>query len=524
MGKTDKRAAEALRLTLEEREKERAVDEKRWAQVESHDKFIRKLCLDIIAKWNIGREDIDSSLKKGAINYEKLPTDKLITEANAKRREYDEERTNLMKGLFDELAEARREIEDLKVHKEIDDNTIVAKKNEIHKLKLQLIEATKNSSGKSNEKKIETHTVVSVSEEDKIKAKALILEAESISEKKEIKDLSAACSKLKKNKHNATQEKVDEIVEELTNGGKNWEKPKILFNIIGQTGLSIKNDIEAEYAKRIREVSKSNNTPVNILYSLNKLVEIGILTEGTFSYFNGTLKYYLLTGLGSAAYFKIRGKEAADSQYSKVCAAHANPRHGYGIIYIANLMREYPERFSNISEFNKGNMGKTLEVEIIEEVDGEKKVTQCKIEPDIAFDEGKSEKYIEYELVTQTSDEYNRKIEKYIMHGEKELYFIFPEIALKESFEKTITQYLAAKKKSGVDFSDVKFYLYTIDEFKNMCEMGEPWEPWNKKKETKEDIPDTTNENYNDTINPRKNLSSTKDKKKSLTKGMTIGD
>ena len=481
----DKRPEHALKLTLEERDKEREAHEKQWEQVKTNDKLTRKLCLDILAKWNIGREDIDESLKKNAVSFEKLSTDKLIAEAQKKRKEYDEERTNIMKGLFDELTDAKRQISNLEAHNIATENKISQKNEQILVLK-DLIKETKKVQSSSNQKSAVMKA--QRSKADVQRQRQINKEAEALAEKEEAKKLQQAQEQLnsietkyKNQIEDIKPNTIKRLANELIKNEK-YELAKNVFCVMCRTGKSLKQDIIKDAnKKRLEATGKElvSETPFNNAFQ--RLIELGLISEGSFTDAITKRTFYEVTGTGSSVFFELDGKEPKESEYSKVSAYHDNPSHGYGILGVANIMREYKKRFSHISEFNRGNQGVILDVNMVVKEDGKSKEIKKKIFPDIAFTEDNEERYLEYELVTQQQQEYNEKIEKYIMHGEKGLYFVFPKVELKASFQKIIQQYLKLKLKEGVDFSDIKFYLYTFKEFEKMCQNGEDWVAWDMK-------------------------------------------
>ena len=87
------------------------------------------------------------------------------------------------------------------------------------------------------------------------------------------------------------------------------------------------------------------------------------------------------------------------------------------------------------------------------------------IEPDIVFRETfegvNEERYIEYELGTQKPDEYYNKINKYVNRGVDNIFFLFPNDMTRNNFKRHIKNFIAKKKEKGIEYPDLKFYLYT---------------------------------------------------------------
>lgn len=480
----ENRAMTTLRTTIEERDKERENNKRIEAEHKEVDSAIRELCEIIISKrdMNSGSDKV-LLLKTGAVNYKKYPTKKLINEAKKARKEYDEIRTNLMKELHKKNSELKLECINLQEHDKINREALQLKSDEIHALKKKIIEDGQKNTKPSKE--VKTTTNVKTTEEEKVRTAKTVVAAEKIATERGDEKLAKA---LRKNKSPNTdrERQIKEMTEIINQGGITWERAKIIFGIIGRTGASLTTDIEKEYKKYLANKKKYKTDEElereakRYNYALSRLTDAGLLEKGSFN-LSGPRVYYQMSSLGNVIFRNIEGREAVPSHYAKVTAAHSSPQHGYGIVEIASIMREYPGRFMNISEFNK-ETAKNLVTHI--EKDGE--VVEARIEPDIIFDEKFTnaegarvieERYIEYELVTQSKDEYFTKIEKYIMRGTKDLFFIFPNGDLKTAFQRYVNQYLSKKKEKGIDFSDVNFYLYTTEEFSLMCEDGKSWKP-----------------------------------------------
>lgn len=489
------KAIAALKSIIEERDKERASENKREKEYGIIDKDIRDFCKSILSKRDMNSGEDPGEILKNSLKYDKMSTKTLIAETKKAREEYDEGRIDLMRQLHNEnsdLKKAKKNLEEhYRINKEVLSNNAEEKKQfkkDIAKLSLMLHEA---------KKEVEVSPIRLTGKDAKRKA-MIMEESETLNVKKRIEDI----------KLNEREKEIAETVNRVLNNpakDSKEERARQILKVVGDTGLSLRPDIENEVRERMKDKftdadERFSTTKLNAAFTF--LTEQQLMKKDSFINNKAKVTFYILTGLGNRVFYDIEGKEAAEAEFSKVTANHNNPEHGYGIVNVAKIMRQYPKRFSNISEFNVGKQGVYFVSHIVREnEEGDLVSVEKTTHPDIAFDEDYEQRFIEYEMVTQSKDEYYRKFDSYISYGVKMLIYIFPSKKVKDEFVRYVESYKEEKEAEGILY-DVDFYLYTTDEFETMCEGDKEWKPYEKfdketdsqedtvKKETESKLPE----------------------------------
>ena len=479
-----------LKLFYEERDKEREAVKKREAYYEDIERRARKIATEIISQNSIYANERETSegLQKGHKSVFGLSTVELLKEAEKSRGVYNAKRNELMKELMRKNSELKLSINNLKEQANLNSNRHKSDKEEIMLLRNKISEMVKNP----------TKGTYMIDTEQGKKAKQVIKEkVKEVNNNIQKRHLENILDDIESNEIKESnmpdKDKIDALTEKLQKcDASTWERAKNIFVTIGKTGFSLKPDIEKAHKERLEEQAKKKNINniENLLKNLNdgfdKLENLGVVDKGTFTYWKSTVTYYLLTGIGVKVYKNLLGEAPKTAEITEVVSCHHNPQHGYGIIKLAELMREYPNRFSEISEYNKGEKGKTLNVKVrLEDGSLEAKT----IEPDIVFRETfegvNEERYIEYELGTQKPDEYYNKINKYVNRGVDNIFFLFPNDMTRNNFKRHIKNFIAKKKEKGIEYPDLKFYLYTTKEFIDMCANKEDWVPYNSENDSR---------------------------------------
>ena len=156
------------------------------------------------------------------------------------------------------------------------------------------------------------------------------------------------------------------------------------------------------------------------------------------------LKVYTLTEMGQRLYKSKFGNVAKMSESEKVIAEHDNLSHGYGILSVAEVIRQ-SNQFDSVTTNRKVN---TIHLH-----------NGIEYIPDIVCKTDKTTIYVEYEMGTHTQTDFNNKCGKMLM-ASKNLYFVVPnQDVLRESMVPKIQKWVDSKSKQVL--SGAKIYLTT---------------------------------------------------------------
>lgn len=167
-----------------------------------------------------------------------------------------------------------------------------------------------------------------------------------------------------------------------------------LIRLMGNTGISVYKDIESEMFKKDPSVTSNK-----LRSCMGVLTSIGIThREEVSNPLRGKMYVYHLTDMGARLYKDKFNKIPVTSEMDILTAEHDNCIHGYGIKFIADMMRE-SNAYQSVSDRNRKNP--------ITISDGVSYV------PDIICTDKNGHKiYFEYELVNHTQTNFNGKCNK----------------------------------------------------------------------------------------------------------------
>lgn len=384
--------------------------EKRWKEMEDRfsvvEMYARELCEAILAKdktetglganYSWGSVDVVELLKKAKISFQN----------------YNTSRSNLLKSLYAQSEDRRKELESLKAKSVEDVYNHNPKINETIK---KVNEVVNSPEGKSY-----TQGVIDFFDSDDIE------DAPVKSGKNNIKTgttsskfmLSDHHQKEKQKKHNnkqdisntqnnKSQERFTLNYAEAENiSNKMTQHEKNIIQTMGDTGVMT---IDGIIAKSIKATGRTTLT-TSIKSLKNKdivesyAVSCGIQTR-TF--------VYRLTALGESMYQYLYKKKPVMSEWQKVISEHSSIDHGCNIIEMANIMRNYPDAYSYVNEWNRNH---PIDVVIPKYNVNTKKIEKTKGEyvPDIVFRYANDQRnyYIEFERNTCSTEQFNEKCEK----------------------------------------------------------------------------------------------------------------
>lgn len=374
--------------------------EKRDEDFEVVEKVTRELCEDILAK------DPKEMVLGADYSWSSIPILELISKAKRVFREYNESRKDIMSKIMDQSELRRQEIESLqeqivlmKTHPGAMDISQEELKQQIDKEK-EKQKALKNLPPKIQQSMTDGEGNILMDDHDDFDDIENDL-YNGIAEKDAKVQITPKSIPVTQNRKQLNKKKVRKQQKMMahTINLKEYEEKlddvsfKIL-EVIGSKGVSIYSDIEAYVLKDIPTTTQSKcRISMGILTSMSLTNKEPIQNP-----LKGKLYVYQLTDMGSRVYHDKYGQVPVSSEMDIIIAEHDNCVHGFGIKFIADLLRETGE-YEDVSDMNRKNpiqIGSGISY----------------IPDIICTDKNGMKTYIEYERVTHTQTNFNAKCNK----------------------------------------------------------------------------------------------------------------
>ena len=177
--------------------------------------------------------------------------------------------------------------------------------------------------------------------------------------------------------------------------------------------------------------------------------------------------YYRLTGLGEALYTYMTNKKPEMSMWWKIIQVHASLEHGMNIIRIAEAMREYPEVYTEVDEWQRHN---SIEVEFpqYDLKTRERRMVKGRYIPDIAFKYKGEDRlyYIEFERNTCSNDQFAEKCEK-MCRVNRRMLFVVPNKEELLKIQEKINIWIKNKGEAVLKKLKITISVATILKFKS---------------------------------------------------------
>lgn len=257
-----------------------------------------------------------------------------------------------------------------------------------------------------------------------------------------------------------TAEKYKNIIED--------EGAKAIIKVIGDTGLSMTNDIkEEEDIKRVFITQTSTFNQSLFMQKFNILSDMMLLKKEPLNIKGkgGVGCVYNLTDAGIELYNYLYKKTPTESEKTKILKQHSSLEHGYFIKSVSSVFKEKGYKVYDEPEDCK-----------VDILDGEGK--NRRVEADLIIEKGENKYIIECEMGTTSDADMTLKMDKLVL-ASKVLSFITPN---QESFIKTsvkIDKYVS-KIGGAKCLQGYTIRLATFDMIKKFGETEEQ-ENWNKK-------------------------------------------
>ena len=374
--------------------------EKRDEDFKTVEKLARELCSEILVKDNkemvLGRE----------YTWGSVPIMELIIKT---RRVYQEDiakKTDFIRKILDQSEERRQQAESLQEQiavmktqpgaMQISQEELIA---QLEKEKKEQ-EALSNMPMKAREAVESGKATIVMDDKDKLNdlEEDLYADAAEINAKVQITPKSIPVTPNRKQFERKKERKKQKMMAHTINlkeyeaklDDASWE----LIRIIGKEGISIYTEIETAFLQANPTISTSKCRSC-----IGNLTAIQITNkEPIINPLKGKLYAYHLTDMGQRLYKERFGEMPVISEIEKIIAEHDNLIHGYGIKFIADLLREKGE-FSEVNDMNRKRP--------IEIGSGKSYIPDL-----VCIDENGHTDYIEYECVNHTQTAFNAKCNK----------------------------------------------------------------------------------------------------------------
>lgn len=391
------------------------------------DKTTREFCEVILAK------DRSEMVLNGQYTWAKIPTVELVHKAQKSYNTFNDNRNDLLNRLMGEVEKRGAIIETLKEQLCLGGSTYTDKEleQEVKERKAKENAANKGLSGSNIALIRETDEDVEDTEITELKK-----EVQNETFMKTTPNGFSIQSAPKKVQAVSEQRKND-LTYVLVNIKKNTEKWKdihwTILRLLGE-GASRYDEI-LNKAKREDPNYSDNNLR-------NAFKEIGPQVIETTKYatpFTPVFSIYRLTDIGKLLYKDKYDKNVSESEADMIIKEHTSIEHGYGILQLGGALKSHPERYKNISIFNRK---KPLKIPN----------TNRAYVPDISYESefnGKTYKnYIEYETGACNEEDLVDKLNK-VWYFTKRVQIIVPSQSIAEGYIKKIEKYAQRKEEKN---------------------------------------------------------------------------
>lgn len=364
------------------------------------EKLMRELCESILAK------DPEEMVLGTDYSWSSIPINELIMKSKKVLVHYVESRKDLMRRIMDISEERRQTIESL------NEQIVILKTNpnatsiSVEELQEQIqkekeVKAVVDAAPQTMKTAIEAGKVQIVTdntdEEDPYANAAMERMAETnammqITPKSiPVAQNREGLERKKKRKEEAMKAHTINLAEyEAKMSPESW----LILEILGTSGYSLHADIENAVLQRDPTITNSK-----LRLNIGVLANMGIFNrESISSPTKGKLFIYQLTDIGSRLFKDKFGKNPVPSEMDIIIAEHDNTNHGYGIKFVAEILRE-DGFYKDVCDKNRKKP--------IDLGNGSAYI------PDIVCtDENDVKTYIEYECGNHTATNFNAKCNK----------------------------------------------------------------------------------------------------------------
>lgn len=416
------------------------IKEKQWKEAEtlfSESEFhCKRLCEEILVR------DPTEVVLGRKYSWDSLSMADMAKKALASLRNYNAERTDLMRKLLD-IAEERRlrveslieQIEVIKVCPEKQPETSETKKNDADTGEPESTDNVTKVLAKKGEEKSPQVCIDMIIEEDKDVSEAdidAIREMEAFTQElrpiqREI-PVHPAKKIIREQQKRAEKQSMMHVIDLSVYKNKLTELMWHVLELIGKEGISAYTEIES----RINDMA-SDVTKATVRMSVRSLLSMGLLAQEQISDpIRSKFMVYRLSEIGHRLFKEHFGSPPVLSELDIIISQHDNPNHGYGILALAQILRD-SNQFDSVVTDRKSNTiklrrGGTYIPDIIASVENKK------------F-------YIEYECGTHIQSDFSAKCNK-ILQVTNSIYIVTPN---RDVLQKRIMPQVAIwiKEKGG---------------------------------------------------------------------------
>lgn len=216
---------------------------------------------------------------------------------------------------------------------------------------------------------------------------------------------------------------------------------------------------------KIIEEFKGRKTEGSIRQGINILKTMGLVEiEPATNPFSRNLSVYSLSETGRMLYRYIKHKNPVKSERDRIVEEHDNLEHGYGILFLYELLLQDKERYTEVSMYNRKNpidygSGNNKEVYI----------------PDIKFKENGRIAFYEYERGYQGQLDYERKFNK-LLKVNRYIYIITDSKDTLDKMIKVADKWIEKKNPKELDGYKMKICTATFFRDKIFTKKTATWQ------------------------------------------------
>lgn len=417
---------QARDLTNQVRDKQAEISQVSGAYKHT-EKLVRELCEKILAKdrseMRLGKE----------YAWSKLGVDELIEKAKKFFDTYTLQTVTRYEQISDMNDSLHNKIHDLEdqLEKMLDDNSNYSSKEELEKA----VEMEKKLAEKKAKMKAPEAEMLSASDYDIVDDDAPLSDTEK-DVFEDVLNINQHVTPTPRSKGSVTpqrKESKDDFVakthevsiKQMAADMDEIQKDVIL--LIGRDGISKVKEIEHHMTQKDIKVS-------TLRANIKSLVQAQLLTLESVSIPNAKISVYYLSPMGKRVFeYLFPDVTLIKSEAEEVIAEHDNLTHGYGIMYVSNLLKE------------KKGIKKTIDKNRKNAI----KVGGGLYIPDIICELDNGKMYIEYEMGTHNTADFNSKLTK-MMQVTKIINIVFPNKPILENVERKVVKWIERMGKDAL--------------------------------------------------------------------------
>lgn len=408
------------------------IKEKQWKEAEASfneaEFRCKTLCEEILVR------DPEEMILGRKYSWDSLSMADMAKKALVSLRNYNSERTDLMRKLLDVAEERRLQVESLIGQLEVLKSCSADQPEITEATKDDVPPSTQESAVKQGDESETAHIDMIIEEDNDVTEADLdaIRDMETFVQElhpiqREI-PVHPAKKIIREQQKRAEKHSMVHVIDLSVYKDKLTELMWRVLELIGKEGLSAYTEIES----RINDMA-SDVTKATVRMSVRSLLSMGLLAQEQISDpIRSKFMVYRLSEIGHRLFKEHFGTAPVLSELDIIISQHDNPNHGYGILALAQILKE-SNKFDSVVTDRKHNTIKLRR--------GGTYI------PDIIASIGNKKFYIEYECGTHVQSDFSAKCNK-MLQVTNAIYIVTPN---RDILQKRIMNQVAIwiKEKGG---------------------------------------------------------------------------